>query len=155
MKIQYLPKTNLFTVSADAYAQGVNCKGKMGRGVARQFRIHYPLMYLSYTACCARHFNSATLCGTIHTWYDPDVEFRIYNLFTQHLPGKNAHLNYVRGCFNQMFNSATISSLKTIAIPDMIGCGIGGLEREDVVRTITESGSESYWKGTLLVASIE
>jgi len=41
-------KGDLLTVNADINVQQVNCKGKMGSGLAKQIRSKYPFVYEEY-----------------------------------------------------------------------------------------------------------
>lgn len=137
-------------------AQGTNCRGVMGAGIAVPFRKYFPLMFGEYKKLCAAHH--AILPGTIqfssadgNRHYDttgktdmPDIA----NLFTQYHPGANADYALVEKALYNLDNflttfvgNATYISdidydqaieLVHVGLP-LIGCGIGGLERHNVI----------------------
>lgn len=171
----HIIKGDLFDPSHEftTLAQGVNCRGVMGAGIAVPFRTYFPLMYGEYKKLCAeRH---AILPGTVqfsshdgNAYYEktgktnmPDVA----NLFTQYHPGRNADYGYLeKSLYNLdqflrtfMENSAWIGeipaekafSLVSVGLP-LIGCGIGGLERHNVVPMMEDYFGSSPLKYTLV-----
>ena len=48
-------KGNIFTSTANVLVNTVNCVGVMGAGIALEFRLRYPNMFLEYVALCKSH----------------------------------------------------------------------------------------------------
>ena len=117
---------DLFTSTADAIGHGVNCKGVMGAGIAKQFRARYPDMYQEYRRICAE---GLLLPGEIHTYTSPGV--RVINIASQEHPGPNANLYWLTTGVASALLYCKMQGLTTLALP-RIGCGIGGLAWDDV-----------------------
>lgn len=138
-------KGDLFdpSLNFDAIAQGVNCQGIMGAGIAVVFRNRSPEMYEAYIDLCSEF--SAVLPGLIHHyeeeshWVDDDETNTgywtyapdTYNLFTQIMPGANADYTLVQRSALLMRMHAEDRNYKRVGLP-WIGCGIGGLEKHNV-----------------------
>ena len=130
-------KGDLFTTDAFYLGHGVNCRGKMGAGIAKTFKEKFPVNYDSYAkACQSMRLNP----GEVFSIYENHRV--ILNMATQLEPGKDAR-------YDAVFNSALVAAKKVadpnsywknmkrvIAIPE-IGCGIGGLEWDKVERLIS------------------
>lgn len=123
---------DLFACGISALAQGVNCKGVMGAGIAAQFKARWPLMYSQYRKRCDLGQLEPGDC-----WAWPHVPGRpehgvVFNLATQDRPGPDAHPWMIAAAVGRMVQEAAGPRgmrLKEIAMP-MIGCGIGGLDPE-------------------------
>lgn len=115
---------NLFACGIPDIAHGVNCKGVMGAGIARQFRDLYPQMYEAYRKKCGA---GGFWPGDILPWRHDDGRV-IFNLATQENPGPCAQPWMIAAAVGRMIQLAHYSSyhIPRIAMP-LIGCGIGGL----------------------------
>ena len=121
----------LYGSDRPALAQGVNCSGVMGAGIAPLFRSRWPDMYLAYRAAC----RSRTLTlGSVLPWVAPDGR-TIYNLATQDRPGRHAVLGAVQDSVQAMLVHAEQTGVHRVALP-RIGAGIGGLVWADVNTTL-------------------
>ena len=119
----------------DALAHGCNTQGLMGAGIARTFRAEYPEMFQQYVVQCGA---KRAKPGGLFLWKDPWASTKlrgapkyVFNLFTQEKPGRNAKLEYLYPAFSDMYQAASWLGVKSIGLPE-IGCGIGGLEWDDV-----------------------
>lgn len=149
----------------DALAQGVNCIGIMGAGIAVPFKTKFPLMYAEYLDLCVKNPRS-TLAG--HAQFSiadssehysaggtspvPDV----VNLFTQVFPGANADYALVeRAAFamdqaittidavlQSTFGPTSVGTYR-VGLP-WVGCGIGGLDRHNVEHILAQTLGSSY-----------
>jgi O-acetyl-ADP-ribose deacetylase (regulator of RNase III) len=117
---------NLFDLNLPAIGHGVNCRGMMGAGIAKQFRDRYPDMYKAYKSACAAN-GPEILAGRCMPWQPGPGEPLILNLFTQIDPGPNADVRLIRKAVLQSFNYCSMFNIYTLGIP-LIGCGIGGLD---------------------------
>lgn len=127
-----LSSTDALEISCDAIAHGVNMKGAMAGGIARSIAIMYPSVEQEYNQFCKDQ--RARLGGVFVSNINKGEEGkpqRLYNLFTQIEPGRDARLTALEVSVNRMVDMAVATGVQTIAMP-RIGCGIGGLDWEDV-----------------------
>lgn len=119
---------DLFASGLPALAHGVNCRGAMGAGIARSFRERWPDMYEDYRQICAAgHLRP----GQVFAWKDA-TGLVIVNLATQKNTGADAKPWAVATAIGQMIMLAQELGITEVGLP-LIGCGIGGLKREDLV----------------------
>jgi O-acetyl-ADP-ribose deacetylase (regulator of RNase III) len=139
---------DLFTTEAQALAHGCNCQGVMGAGIAVAFRKKYPEMYQEYQRMCGlKTFN----LGSIYEYKAPDGKV-VFNLGTQQYPGACAELRFIEGTLWSLtkFHVPQLG-ISSVAIP-RIGCGLGGLNWNDVKGVIEDIGKETPI--TILVYSL-
>lgn len=139
-------KGNLFDpdFEFDGLAQGVNTKGKMGAGIAVEFRTRWPEMYEDYVKLCDEFTD--ILPGMLHTYREPEKltydaqegrtkmvsrEVTIFNLFSQDWPGPNGKYEWLASATLAMRLQAEQRRLYRVGLP-WIGCGIAKLERHNV-----------------------
>ena len=127
-------KGSLFSSSCELLCHGVNCKGIMGAGIAAQIKIRCPGVYKSYKQRCFASPRPEP--GEIQICLDDTTKKFIGNLFTQKELGACARVEYIETCIDEIIkaNEGTDCPglyLESIAFP-RIGCGIGGLQWEDV-----------------------
>lgn len=124
----------------DALAQGVNCQGLMGAGIAVPFREKWPAMYEDYRRVCKK-FGPA-LAGLVHiTRGLPDpvqngypytvLGPTIYNMFSQVMPGKNGDYRLLQQSAISVLFDAEEMEYRRVGLP-WIGCGIAGLAKHNV-----------------------
>lgn len=111
----------------EVIAHGCNCKIAMGGGIAAQIKQRYPEMHFADV-----YYDLPTgydRLGNINT----NADGSIYNLYTQVEAGANASLIAVEMCLLKLAKELPQTSLVPfkVGLP-LIGCGIGGLEWEDV-----------------------
>lgn len=135
----------------DALAQGVNCQGLMGAGIAVPFREKWPAMYDDYTRVCAKF--GAALGGLLHITRgipEPSSSYRaytllgpaIYNMFTQIMPGKNGDYRLLQQAAISVLFDAEEMEYRRVGMP-WIGCGIAGLEKHNVEHILRQVFGES------------
>lgn len=127
---------DLFTSDAPAIGHGVNTHGKMGAGIAVQFRTRFPIMYYIYTELCA---DGTMVPGSVLT--DANSTPVVYNIASQDLPGPHARLEWLEEGLRTALADAHSRGLDRVALP-LIGCGIGGLDEADVVPLMQQVESE-------------
>lgn len=138
---------DLFEGGYPAIGHGVNLAGLMGAGIAKVFREEYPDMYTVYrTKCLERTLH----LGGFMPWEEDGTV--IFNLATQTNPGPDASLaavvSAVEGALAACFSYYDVPEL---AVP-RLGCGIGGLQWENVQYVLRELGEAS--PVTLTVCSL-
>lgn len=132
----------------DALAQGVNCEGIMGGGIAVAFKTRYPAMHDEYVKLCDEFRD--VLPGLLQTYEPPYVPVQttetnvygaqvkvgfphpaIFNLFSQVQPGRDGDYGLLKKSAWLMRRQAEYSAFDKVGLP-WIGCGIAGLERHNV-----------------------
>lgn len=131
---------NIFTTDAGYIGHGVNCRGVMGAGIARQFRATFGEDYYNkYFLDCQMGVLEPGKVTTYETKLN-HLDVTVFNLASQKVPGANAKYPWL---FSSLYRAAVFADTPnriktyawTIAIPE-IGCGIGGLEWRKVKRVI-------------------
>jgi O-acetyl-ADP-ribose deacetylase (regulator of RNase III) len=129
---------DLFASGLPALAHGCNCHGMMSAGIAAGFRQRWPDMYAAYRLLCSR---GQLRPGYTMRWDNlPDGPV-IWNLMTQHRPGRDASVPAIWMALDNMVAEAQEIGITEIGLP-WIGCGIGGLARDDV-RPVLERHADS------------
>ncbi len=132
---------------AKAFAQGCNCQGSMGAGIAKTFRERYPEMYDEYRRQCKaepRQFN----LGDCWLW-KADKQPWVFNLGTQERCWRaRASYEAIETALRSMRQQTDTEGLTRIAMP-RIGVGYGGLLWKKV-RAIVKAVFGD-WDGTLVV----
>ncbi len=148
MPIHYL-KGDLFVnrCQAEAFAQGCNCQGSMGAGIAVGFKQRYPAMYEEYRRRCKadpREFN----LGDAWLWQE-DGQPAVFNLATQEQYW-HARASYeaIEAALVSMKRQADDRQIRRIAVP-RLGVGYGGLSWPKVRAIIEHVFAD--WAGTLYV----
>jgi len=120
----------LFDYEHQAYGHGVSTTGKMGRGIAIEFKERFPTMYSEYRALCSERKLQP---GDAFLYSEKNSPY-IFNLLTQDSL-KGAQKEYLRKSIRQMHNHALVHDITDIAIPE-IGCGLGGLHLDDLTEAL-------------------
>lgn len=125
---------DLFQTKAPVICHQVNCRGKMGSGVAKQIRELYPRAYEYYRLAYNREKDDpSVLLGRIQPCYCKDENIEtglrtIVNMFAQDKYGYDGgcYTNYkaFEYCLEKLKHIADAGS--TIAMPYKIGCGLAG-----------------------------
>jgi O-acetyl-ADP-ribose deacetylase (regulator of RNase III) len=134
-------------VNAEALAQGCNCQGSMGAGVATGFRQRYPAMYEEYRRRCKADPRTFNL-GDVLFWKE-EGKPAVFNLGTQerYWHGR-ATYEAIEASLTAMKRQADVEHITRIALP-RIGAGYGGLSWKKV-RVVIEAVFVD-WPGTLYV----
>lgn len=118
---------------------GVNCRGKMGAGIALKLRNLYPKTYYDYLDFCNRHERPSALLGKV-IFTKINDELIIANAFTQLNYGTHGirYVSYdaIDSCFN-IINQYAYKNNLIIKYP-RIGVGLGG-GNWNIISTIIES----------------
>jgi O-acetyl-ADP-ribose deacetylase (regulator of RNase III) len=139
---------NLFTTPhLDALAHGVNGAGRMGLGIAVKFRRLWPKIFEEYERRCRRRELHP---GDLFAW-QADKRW-IYNLVTQDRPGPRATLPAIQVSLQRMVAHARAAGVRRIGLPQ-IGCGLGGLDWDDV-RPVVEGAASLAGEVELVVVSL-
>ena len=129
---------SVFDSECYAIAHGVNVQGVMGAGIAYTVKTRFPQAFRVYRMLCREDRilkpGDFVAVAAEDLGADRTRTMRlVYNLATQQWAGPSASLEWIQKAANGMFEDLMERGLATVAMP-RIGCGLGGLEWEDVAR---------------------
>lgn len=124
---------NILSERTDVLVNTVNCVGVMGRGVALEFKNHFPKNYTDYKTACN---NKQVKPGKIFVHATGELCPRfIFNFPTKrHWRGKSKIEDIEAGMASLVYElkDRNVSSIALTAL----GCGLGGLDWNEVLSTI-------------------
>jgi O-acetyl-ADP-ribose deacetylase (regulator of RNase III) len=139
-----LKKGNLFEYQHQGYAHGVSNLGKMGKGIAIDFKRKYPSMFTEYKAKCYHKIISPGDCF----FYENIIQNQnIFNLITQDNLF-NASEKYLKSSINNMHKLALRKNINDIGMPQ-IACGLGNLQLEKLINNLDIFVSDSKFHVTI------
>ncbi len=132
-----LTQGDILKADADALVNTVNCVGIMGRGVALQFKKAFPTNFKAYeVACKANQVQPGTMfVHDLNHLYNPRF---IINFPTKRHWKSNSRIEDIQSGLADLITVVQQQQIRSIAIPPL-GCGLGGLNWEDVKPLITEA----------------
>lgn len=141
-------KGNLLELFEDGFfdiiAHGCNCIGVMGAGVAKQIADKYPEALAADEAHEELFEHTFEQLGTFSA-ATVDNDKRIYNLYTQPMPGKSFNFSAFRLAIKAMKSDLPAwheQPQPKIGFP-YIGCGLAGFEYPEIIeKVIAEELSE-------------
>lgn len=142
---------DLFTASTAAIGHGVNCRGLMGAGIAKEFRRRWPDMYSEYRKLCEERLLKPGQIYPYRFAIDPTevpAPWFVINIASQEYPGPDASYEWLDSGICNALAYCRERGIVSLAIP-RIGCGIGGLTWE-LVRDLLEVASVAYGDTTTL-----
>lgn len=137
---------DLFKLDLPAIGHGCNCHGVMGAGIAKEFKDRYPAMYQEYRVHC---FSGRFSPGRMFPWKTGDTSpAYVLNLATQDFPGPDAQYEFIWESVNFALSYCNERGIPRLGIP-RLGCGIGGLDWEEVKLTLQDVSQP--WQTTELI----
>lgn len=132
-----LTQGDILKADAEALVNTVNCVGVMGRGIALQFRKAFPENFKVYEAACkANEVQTGKMfVYDLNRLYAP--RFIINFPTKRHWKGKS-NIEDIKAGLEDLINVVQQHQIRSIAIPPL-GCGLGGLNWEDVRPLIIEA----------------
>ncbi len=132
-----LTQGDILKSDAEALVNTVNCVGVMGRGIALQFRKAFPDNFKAYEAACkAKQVQPGKMfIQDLNRLYNP--RFIINFPTKRHWKGKS-HIEDIKSGLVDLIKMIQQKHIRSIAIPPL-GCGLGGLNWEDVRPLIIEA----------------
>lgn len=128
---------DILQADAEALVNTVNCVGIMGRGIALQFRKAFPDNYEVYRAACERDEvePGRMLVFDRQRFINPRY---IINFPTKrHWKGKS-RIEDIQAGLAALVEEVRARNIRSIAVPPL-GCGLGGLDWEEVRPIIAEA----------------
>ena len=149
--IEEIRGVDLFDVAADALVNPVNCKGVMGKGIALEVKRRYPASYRAYQAACRwGHLRPGMLlyvAGQAH-------ERNIIHFATKDHWTRPSKLEWIRAGLDDLKRHYAAWGLTSVAMPQL-GCGLGGLDWNDVQPLIVAAFQDEPLCVTMPMPSIE
>jgi len=128
MPVYYL-KGDLFLSRAQTIGHGCNCAGRMGRGIALEFKRRWPAMFKEYRRRC---HHQQLVPGTYYL--EKMTSPWVLNIATQGTT-RGASPNYVDACFGLIAYNYAQEGIQSLAMP-RIAAGLGGLDWSVVCQLI-------------------
>lgn len=113
---------NIFDSKMDVLVNTVNCVGVMGKGIAKDFKAKYPIMFEEYKKECDLK-NLST--GILYPYYE-DGKVKVLNFPTKQHWRSPSKLSYIVDGLNWFVENYQGMHINSIAFPPL-GCGNGGL----------------------------
>ncbi len=124
-------KADIFESNAEVLVNPVNCVGVMGAGLAKKFKERFDGLEQSYRAGC----KSGELgIGRVH-WFTPPTGPAVANFATKMDWRVPSTLGYIEKGLTCLVTDLTVRGYTSVAIP-ALGCGLGGLDFEDVKKLV-------------------
>ena len=125
MVIKYT-KGDIFDSQCQAIINTVNCEGKMGKGLAYQFKKKFPEMEQDYVKVC---LNGELYPGKLHIYQEKN--FLIINFPTKNKWREKSKIEYIVIGLRKLKEEIIKKGIKSVAIPPL-GAGNGGLNWNEV-----------------------
>lgn len=129
--ITYL-KSNLFFSPAQVLVNTVNTEGVMGKGIAKEFKKHFPEMFEQYQKFCEEKkldIGNLWLYKTTNKW--------VLNFPTKKSWRNPSKIEYLEKGLQKFVDQYEQRGIKSVAFPPL-GCGNGELNWETQVRPLME-----------------
>jgi O-acetyl-ADP-ribose deacetylase (regulator of RNase III) len=125
--ITYIKDKDIFESDCEVITNPVNCVGVMGGGLALAFKNKFPKMYLKYKEMCA---NREIIPGKVYL-VEGDEKHKVLLFPTKDHYKYLSRYKYITGGLRSLVRQYKDWGIRSIAIP-ALGCGLGGLDWEDV-----------------------
>lgn len=125
MVIKYT-QGDIFESKCQAIINTVNCEGKMGKGLAYQFKKKFPKMEQDYVKVCK---NGELYPGKLHIYQEN--KFLIINFPTKNKWREKSKIEYIINGLRKLKEEIVKRDIKSVAIPPL-GAGNGGLNWNEV-----------------------
>jgi O-acetyl-ADP-ribose deacetylase (regulator of RNase III) len=128
---------DLLQANTEALVNTVNCVGVMGKGIALQFKRHYPETFDAYEAACKR---GEVTIGTMFVTETGHLDGPRYviNFPTKKHWRAPSQLAYIDAGLTDLIRVLRDLNIKSVAVPPL-GVGNGGLEWADVEPRLVEA----------------
>jgi O-acetyl-ADP-ribose deacetylase (regulator of RNase III) len=124
---------DLFKSGQQTIVNPINCRGKMGRGLALTYKKKFPAMNGDYEQRCSRN---EVKVGEPYLWKE-SAALWILNFPTKDDWRHPSDISYIRSGLEYLASHATEWGIESLAIP-ALGCGLGELGWDKVRPLILE-----------------
>ena len=125
MPIRRIYKGDIFAATTQCIVNPVNLHGVMGLGLAKQFKIRYPDMFIKYKHACDDNIFMKGMLQVV-----PEHDYLIVNFPTKVHWGTNGtggDIELIRSGLETLARTYKDRGITSITFPP-IGCGAGGLD---------------------------
>ena len=136
--MEYRPGADIFETGADVIVNPVNCRGRMGKGLAKAFKDRFPGIMEPYTRVCnARQLRPGMVQmigvdrATGARAARGESDLMIANIATKDDWRDNSKLEWVDRGLEKLAGAIEERGLRSVALP-ALGAGLGGLPWKDV-----------------------
>ena len=123
---------NIFNTNAKCLVNPINTQGVMGAGLALDFRIKYPNMYVEYRKLCQMQ---QIKIGFTHLYQDTHIQ--ILNFPTKIYWAQQSQMEWIDQGLEHFIQNYQRWNIQSIAFP-MLGSGLGGLDSKKVEQLMTK-----------------
>jgi O-acetyl-ADP-ribose deacetylase (regulator of RNase III) len=138
-------KGDILESGCEALVNAVNCRGKMGRGLALAFKKRFPAMFLAYKRACDA---GRVAVGSVHVWQDPGGGW-VINFPTKDHWRQPSKQEWVASGLEDLARVIRDNGIRSVALP-ALGCGLGGLLWYQV-RAAIKKAHDMHWKDLKVV----
>lgn len=124
------PKGNIFDSNSKTLVNTVNCVGVMGKGIALEYKLRYPEMFLNYKKSCEQ---KELFIGKLQLWKSSDKW--ILNFPTKIHYKDPSQLMFIEKGLKEFVNTYKHNGIVSIAFPQL-GSSLGGLDWEREVHPL-------------------
>lgn len=124
------PKGNIFDSNSKTLVNTVNCVGVMGKGIALEYKLRYPEMFLNYRQSCEQ---KELFIGKLQLWKSSDKW--ILNFPTKIHYKDPSQLIFIEKGLKEFVNTYKQKGIISIAFPQL-GSSLGGLDWEREVHPL-------------------
>ena len=121
--------SNIFNSRTETLVNTINCVGIMGKGLAKEFKKHFPEMFEDYKKRCE---NNEIKPGHPYFWPNVSGGKSIINFPSKNHWRDNSQLEWIETGLKDFSDKHHIWDVKSVAFP-ALGCNNGGLDW-DVVK---------------------
>lgn len=131
-----IKRGNIFKTECKVIVNTVNCVGVMGAGIAYEFRLRYPGMFLKYQQFCDQKMIDV---GKLWIYKIPDPKSAGYNSILN-FPTKThwkypSKISYIEDGLEKFVETYKEKNISSIAFP-LLGVGKGGLDKYEVLNVM-------------------
>ncbi len=131
---------NLLEADAEALVNTINCVGYMGKGIALQFKQHFPENFKVYKKACKAGKIRPGQVFIYEVGFFQNPKY-IVNFPTKRHWRDKSRLEDIELGLKSLVKEIKRLRIKSIAIPPL-GCGLGGLDWKEVKSLITRAFAE-------------
>lgn len=113
---------DIFTTQKQTIVNAINCVGVMGAGIAREFKLRYPVMYEKYVELCR---NRLIDIGVL--WLYRDADKWILNFPTKYHWKYGSKIEYLEKGLQKFLDTYKEKGITSVAFP-LLGAGCGGID---------------------------
>jgi O-acetyl-ADP-ribose deacetylase (regulator of RNase III) len=135
-----LKQGNLLDAQVEALVNAVNTAGVMGKGLALQFKKAYPEMFRDYVRVCKVGLLQIGVMHVYEQAHGAQPRYLI-NFPTKEQWRSPSKVAYIEKGLAALVSEVKQREIRSIAIP-ALGCGLGGLEWDEVYPLIQAAFAE-------------